>query len=148
MQIALHRAMIGERQRWVDTGDGLAERFDERLRGAWRSSRSHDDDERPTRLHLLGGLLVRRRLLALILALLGGATPAFAQTTTLSIPPGSLMPPVVMAPASAVNGAGVTTANLLFSPDNTFNIGNVNGVGKPPGVDVGATLAGGGSGAG
>jgi hypothetical protein len=84
---------------------------------------------------------MRRRLLALILALLGGAAPAFAQTVAITIPPGTLMPPVIVFPASAVNGAGVIGATLLFSPDNTFNIGAV-GATRPSNITFGNQING------
>lgn len=57
--------------------------------------------------------------LAFILAALLWAAPVAAQTTTFSIPPGSLYPPVLLIPASAVNGAGVVTSPQLLIPDGT-----------------------------
>lgn len=59
-----------------------------------------------------------KRLL-LLLALLAIAAPLSAQTTTFVIPPGTLMPPVVLFPASGVSGSGTVTAPQVLFPDGT-----------------------------
>lgn len=77
---------------------------------------------------------MRRLWIALACVLF--ALPAAAQTSVLTIPPGSLMPPVLVFPASAVDGAGVIRRALLFSPDATFDIG-ASGATRP--VNIWAT---------
>lgn len=62
-----------------------------------------------------------RRTLSVLVALLAVATSAVAQTTTFTIPPGTLMPPVVVFPASAVNGAGVVTAPQVLFPNGSLS---------------------------
>lgn len=52
-----------------------------------------------------------KRLLYVLLTL-AWATPVYAQTSTFTIPADSLMAPVVVFPASAVNGAGTTVVSL------------------------------------
>ena len=72
---------------------------------------------------------MRRLLMAL--AVLVWATPASAQ---IGVPPGSLMPPVIVFPASAMNGAGVvtcpqgiatTSTDCVVIPNNTAATGGV-----------------------
>ncbi len=60
-----------------------------------------------------------RRIALALVALLAAVVPAAAQSTTFVIPPGSLMPPVILFPASGVSGSGVVTAPQLLCPDGT-----------------------------
>lgn len=57
-----------------------------------------------------------RGLLACVFVL-ALAAPVFAQASIVGIPPGSLMPPVVVFPASAVNGAGTLSTTCLTFPN-------------------------------
>lgn len=59
-----------------------------------------------------------KRLL-FVIACLGFAGSVSAQPAPFSIPPATLYPPVIVFPASAVNGAGVVTSPQLLLPDGT-----------------------------
>ncbi len=59
-----------------------------------------------------------RRLLCLVVFVLL-AVPVQAQTTSFVIPPGSLMPPVLVFPSSAVNGSGSVSASCFTFPLGT-----------------------------
>lgn len=66
------------------------------------------------------------------LVCLGLAASASAQ---INVAPGSLMPPVVAFPSSAVDSSGTIRKALLFAPDATFDIG-ANGATRPANVWV------------
>lgn len=65
-----------------------------------------------------------KRLLYVLLTL-AWATPVAAQTTTFAIPADSLMAPVVLFPASAVNGAGQINVPLVGSGGGAVTIGGI-----------------------
>lgn len=74
-----------------------------------------------------------RAMLCALIAVLASAGVASGQTSVLRIPPSSLAPPVIVFPASAVDGAGVIRRSLLFSPDASFEIG-ANGATRPANI--------------